>query len=194
MKSLSCYRKMSLSVRPQSEIPDKLQEVDQWLCWQKREAEKVPIDPESYYKIDAFDETNQLDYDTAVEYASKNGKISGVGFALSFEDGFILVDLDRCLNDNLEFTDSDCDRVYDNLESYSEISTGGYGIHIILEGLLPDYGHSHKAPIEMYNARKFFTVTGRQISEKPSSIKNQDQSVREMYNEYKPFEKWRSTE
>jgi putative DNA primase/helicase len=49
--------------------------------------------------------------------------------------------------------------VIEGLDGYTELSPSGTGIHIIVRGELPGSGN-RKGPLEMYDKKRFFTVTG----------------------------------
>jgi hypothetical protein len=57
----------------------------------------------------------------------------------------------------------------DSLQSYTEITPSGTGLHTIVEGTLPPK-HRRKELIEMYNYARFFTMTGWHLNETPLTI------------------------
>ena len=60
-------------------------------------------------------------------------------------------------------------RDHDRLNSYTEISPSGAGIHVIVEAVLPPTGRK-KGPLEMYDSGRYFTVTGKRLAGTPQTI------------------------
>lgn len=91
----------------------------------------------------------------------------GIGFCLgeNKEDGtfFSGVDLDNHGEADFEEVSSD---FINTLNSYTEYSPSGKGIHIICKGKKP-LGRCRKSYIEMYGTGRFFTVTGNVIKQLP---------------------------
>lgn len=50
-------------------------------------------------------------------------------------------------------------QIIEGLDGYTELSPSGAGIHIIVRGELPG-GGNRKGPLEMYDTKRFFTMTG----------------------------------
>lgn len=78
----------------------------------------------------------------------------GLGFMLG--DGFVGVDLDHTLTSNFEL----CEEFMTIINSYTETSQSGDGLHIICKGELPQ-GNRRKGKIEMYDSSRFFALTGQ---------------------------------
>lgn len=78
----------------------------------------------------------------------------------SIAAGVIGIDLDKCINDAGELS-STARQIVQMVNSYTEVSPSGKGLHILACGSIP---HSVKQPgFEMYNELRYFTVTGRQF-------------------------------
>ena len=84
--------------------------------------------------------------------ACEKYNFDGVGFM--FANGYFGVDLDHVLDD-VDF----CDEFVETLQSYTEISKSGGGIHIICKGSLPD-GARRRGNVEMYQNGRYFICTG----------------------------------
>ena len=139
-------------------IPEELKQLKQWVCWNidiiDDKPRKVPYNPNNGKNAQSNNEYTWANFDTALEAMKKYG-FEGVGFM--FANGYFGVDIDHCL-DNDQYKDLIDEFVY-TLQSYTEISPSGTGIHIICKGTLPD-GARRRGNVEMYQSGRFFTVTG----------------------------------
>ena len=73
----------------------------------------------------------------------------------------------------------------DKINSYTERSVSGKGIHIICYGRLPE-GRRRKGKFEMYDKDRFFAFTGDAIKNVP--IFNREQEVVELWEKYINYE------
>jgi len=142
-------------------IPDSLKQLNQWVCFKleynkkKGKANKIPKDPKTGYNAKANDPATWSDYQTAVSAVSKYG-FDGIG--IQFANGIFGVDLDGVIKDG-KFT-AEAQDIIKTMDSYTEYSPSGTGIHILCRGSIPDKGR-RKGNIEMYSEGRFFTVTGK---------------------------------
>src|SRR5690606_7359875 len=97
-------------------------------------------------------------FDEAVAMATRK-EWSGVGYMLSKDDPFAIVDLD----DKAAKPASDAERgrfdiVVKDLNSYTERSSSGRGIHVIVQAKLPK--GLHRGNIEIYSDARYMICTG----------------------------------
>ena len=87
----------------------------------------------------------------------------GIGFRLG--EGWAGVDLDHCIvgGEPLSWARS----ITEILDSYSEYSPSGTGIKVFLLGRLPAGERRRTGNIEMYDAGRYFTVTGQHVPGTP---------------------------
>lgn len=97
-----------------------------------------------------------------------------------FSPPYFGIDLDHCL-DNLDFVDE----FVETLQSYTEISRSGTGIHIICKGKLPD-GSRRKGGVEMYSEGRYFICTGNVYNPMYTSVKECTESVKVLHSKYLP--------
>jgi hypothetical protein len=142
-------------------IPERLKQEKRWVLWKpevrSEKPTKVPVAPNGCY-INATDSTNWLTFDDAVRYARERGW--GVGFALG--DGYVGIDIDRCYVDDErghKVLTPLADHVARSLQSYTERSPSGEGIHIIVWAGR-DIAINRVGPVEVYTRGRFFTITG----------------------------------
>lgn len=141
---------------------------DQWICWGYRNGRKPPIDPQSNKRISIIDDSNHLSFQTARSKCQSNPSIDGIGFVITSGDSIVGIDLDDCLSNNQ--LKSGARRIVDQIDSYTELSPSGNGIHILLEGDLS--GLDTPSNIEIYDQKRYFTLTGDHLPGTPDCIHN----------------------
>jgi putative DNA primase/helicase len=148
--------KKMLPVKPEN-IPDELKVRPQWVVW-KAEGEKpdkVPYSARTGRKASSTDLLTWSTFEEAIE-AYEDGDCSGVGFVFCSGDPYTGIDLDDCVHENGEIAIWALEIVR-YLDSYTELSVSGSGLHIIVRGDLPN---RRKDGVEAYSSKRFFTVTG----------------------------------
>lgn len=170
------------------QIPQELKALPNWICWdavpdEKRgKIKKVPINALTGGGAMSNNPSTWCDFDTAVRASEKH---SGIGFMFG-GCPYFGVDIDgkeeeleayqRGENGNIisEFIST--------LQSYTEISQSGKGIHIICRGKLPKRGR-RKGSVEMYEDGRFFVMTGNSCSEYESIAECSD-SIKPLHEKY----------
>ena len=105
-------------------------------------------------KASSTDPATWADFETARRAVANDPRLV-MGFVLG--GGFVGIDLDHCVvNGEIEPWAAE---IIAALNSYSELSVSGTGVHIICRGTLPGSGR-RKGRIEMYDAARFFVMTG----------------------------------
>lgn len=99
---------------------------------------------------------------TAVKFYLE-GDYDGIGFVFSRQDNYIGIDIDKCIVD--EKPNAFATEIIDTLDSYTEFSPSGKGIHIIIKGNLPQSvlgtGRKNtKHGLEIYSYGRYFSFTG----------------------------------
>ena len=116
-------------------IPDELQEREQWVCWdwawKVNRWGKPPISPRTKAvgsECGTFSE--------AMAFADAQA-LAGVGFVLTDDDPYVILDYDRCRDPATGELTSRARMIVDLFASYTEVSPSGRGIHIVVKGKLP---------------------------------------------------------
>ncbi|MBT3367417.1 MAG: AAA family ATPase [Nitrospina sp.] len=146
-------------------IPRLLAMHPQWICWKSKpkdngKVDKIPINPVSLRPAKTNDRATWTTFKTAVTSARKNGL--GLGFVFSETDDLIGVDLDDCFEGGKPKPWAI--DIVDGLESYSEITPSGAGLHVIVKGKLTGK-RRRKGQVEVYSTGRFFTVTGERLGD-----------------------------
>lgn len=165
-------RYISQTVKPTT-LND-LKALPQWVGYT---AAKVPMNPRNGRAASSNDPAT---WGTAGEAwdAKKRYGWAGIGFVFTIAAGIIGVDLDDCYDDNGKLTD-EAWQVATALDSYTELSPSGKGLHILARGSIP---HSVKRPgFEMYNELRYFTVTGNRLRVYSPNIEERDRELNALF-------------
>jgi len=137
----------------------------QWVCWRSElregEATKVPYSPESGSRARSDDPATWGTLPEAKK-AARDGVLDGIGFVFTASNPFCGVDLDACVDPKTGQIASWASEIVRELDSYTEFSPSGTGLHVLLRAELPS-GGNRRVRIEMYDQGRFFTVTGRRL-------------------------------
>jgi len=112
-------------------------------------------------------------YDVVAE-----GKADGVGIVLG--EQLIGVDLDHCRNPETEEITADAWVIIRALDSYTEVSVSGTGVHVIAFGELPA-GGKRRNGIELYVDGHYFVVTGEHLAGTPATIQERTAALTTLY-------------
>lgn len=136
-------------------FPSELRNLAQWVV----RREKQPVNPRTGGNAQANNPDTWSDFQTALT-VFQSGGYDGIGFELS-NNGIVGIDLDHCINPETGEVDPEALEMVERLDSYTEISPSGTGLHILAYGDIPTDGRNNrKRGIEMYKARHYLTVTG----------------------------------
>jgi hypothetical protein len=100
----------------------------------------------------------------------------GLGFVFTEEDPYVGVDLDDCRDPHSGEIAPWALEIIRELDSYTEVSPSGTGMHVLLRGELPK-GRNRKGKIEMYDSGRYFTVTGEHLEGTPSKIEERSKRL-----------------
>jgi hypothetical protein len=139
----------------------------QWLCYRSEWLEtrgkhtKKPVDPHTGVAGSSTNPATWATYKQAV-LATRRYNLDGIGFALTAGDPFTVIDLDACRNPDTGELEPWASEIMQRLNTYTEISPSGTGVHIVLKAALPVAGR-RTGRIEAYYSGRYVTVTGDAI-------------------------------
>jgi primase-polymerase (primpol)-like protein len=136
-------------------IPHELRQYTQWVCWEYKDGQKVPVRAFDRHNASTTNPLDWTSFDRAVRCAIDND--IGIGFVFTRSDPYCGVDLDDA-NGNPEIIALH-QTVYKSLNSYSEWSPSGKGIHIIVKATLPDNSGRHPKYLGLFNTGRYFTIS-----------------------------------
>lgn len=172
-------------------IPPKLRQCERFVVWKwtwkddKGKWDKPPIDPKTGREIDQTDPANWMKFEQARRAARKRG--DGIGIALGSQDnrlGIVGVDLDDCIDDRGDLT-AKAREIVDRFDSYTERTPSGKGLRIFIWGDKPGPRcRTKRFPgVEIYEADRYFTVSGRHVPGTPTQISRRDEALAWLYGE-----------
>lgn len=155
-----------------------LSEYPNWVCWKIVEVEvkgetllkKVPINPGTGGNAMVSRPETWGTFAQACErWVNDSAALSGIGFVWSAKLPYIGVDLDKCRDPIDGKINEKATDYIKRLNSYTEISPSGGGLHVLVRGKL-----THKrrriGHLEIYSDGRFFTVTGEHLEGTPTGI------------------------
>jgi len=187
-------------------IPAGLRILPHWLLWKYEPGKngkptKVPYTIHGYKASSTASHTwGKLD---EVRRVFESGGYDGIGFVFTREAGITGVDLDHCRDQATGQIDEWAAAIIAKLSSYTEVSPGGAGVHIVLRGLLPEKAkhkkampcHQKDAAIELYCSERFFTCTGDRLQDTSAGVEDRQAVLDALYCElFTPQERGESTE
>lgn len=146
-------------------IPEELINNSQWVCFMfvdkgKEKPDKVPYDPSNGWNASTDDPKTWSTFEKAVTSFENKG-FDGIGYVFSEDDDYCGIDLDNCIKNGqiLPFAHE----IINNINSYTEVSPSGTGVHIIIKGK-KNGERCRKKGVEIYDKNQFFTMTGNHIA------------------------------
>ncbi len=152
-------------------VLSELQDLPQWVVWrgelEERKPKKVPYNPQYYHMAPMQPRASVKipkswgSLDQALT-ALESGNYSGLGFMLT--PPLVMIDLDHSYDSSTgAITDPQAAAIVQSLNSYTEFSPSGTGLHILAYGQLPGKG-IHTA-VELYGQDRFTTITTDHIAQ-----------------------------
>lgn len=166
-------------------IPFEIKKTRRWVGYKVEERDgkqtKVPYNAILGSHARSNDPSTWTTFDVAISGCVKYD-FDGIGFMLGRDENtdthYLGIDLDNHGEDDFgELADD----FIETLNSYTEYSHSGKGIHIICKGVKP-VGRCRKSNIEMYDNGRFFTMSGNVIKNLPIAERNEQiQALWEKY-------------
>lgn len=168
-------------------IPPELFAYKQWVLWKRVTVNghptKIPISPWSGRKA-ACDQPKTWSSFKHVRYVKRRWACDGIGFVFTEKDPYCGIDLDQCRDESGRFTELALN-VLKRLDSFSELSPSGRGLHILVKAKLA-VGRRRKDGVEMYDSGRYFTITGNHIPGTPLAIEDRQVATAQLNNELLP--------
>lgn len=172
-------------------IPPQLREAKRWVVWawvwneEKERWDKPPIDPNSGHAINQTDPANWMELNEARSTALQKG--AGIGIALGPKEnrlGVVGVDLDHCVDADGTISEK-ARRIVASLDSYTERTPSGTGLRVLTWGAKPGPQCRTKGypDVEIYEADRYLTVTGRHLEGTPTQVCSRDAPLKALYDD-----------
>ncbi len=171
-----------------SDIPSELMPLKQWMPYrlETRDGHPTKIPYSATVKHQRGKTNDPSDWGTLAEarYMSDTSQLAGVGFVFTENDNYVCIDLDNVVDDSGVIESWAQDLITD-MDSYTEFSQSGEGIHIMARGKKP--GPRCRAPkvnhqLEMYERKRFLVFTGNILTGSPTTINDAQEAVNSIYS------------
>lgn len=171
-------------------VPVELTSRKQWVVWKAVPSKKkpgkftkVPYNPVTKKKASSTRPGDWATFDEVSDAYIFEGQYAGIGFVFAPGDDIVGIDLDHCFDESGELTD-DALLTVNTMDSYTERSPSGKGLHIICRGRLPGSGHcDNRNGREIYSQGRFFTITADLIADK-GTVQQRHTQVRAFYEKH----------
>jgi len=182
-KHTTIHAAAQITADPYPSIPESLKELRIWLPFrttprQDGRLNKIPCTQEGRHGK----YTNQkiwLTYGCAIAAMRKHG-LAGIGIVVTAELGLVLIDLDHCFTDDA--FDPTAERFTAVLDTYTEVSYSGDGLHAIAGGHLL-WAANKRGMFEMYDQNRFFVMTGKRLAGTPGTIEPRQAEIEAIHVE-----------
>ena len=149
---------------------EELRPGQQWVCFDK---DKIPYNPLTGQEAKANDASTWATYEQAERVSHR---YQGIGREFLKEQGITGIDLDHCIDDQGQLTPF-AQETISRLDSYTEYSPSGRGLHIWIHGNIPknlgaDKDADGENGVEMYDCKRYFTITGKHFPGTPTMIED----------------------
>jgi len=151
-------------------IPRVLKELPQWVAWtiefRNDKPTKPPLRADGRGFARSDDPSTWATFDAAYA-AYRIRDLGGVGFVLTPDDPFFMLDLDKCRSPETGELDEWALPIVGRFRhAHVEVSPTGTGVKIVARGRLPGPRHVRPMPgqpgakVELFDAAKYTTLTG----------------------------------
>ncbi len=158
-------------------IPDELKAFDQWLVCNNV---KVPLNARTGGPGSTTNPATWSSFEKA-RVAVESGKAKYAGFVLTEGDLYTIVDLDHVIDLKTGEILPEAQAIIGQMDSYTETSQSGTGIHIIVRGKKPG-GDCKHGQVEIYETKRYFALTGNVLDSR-GSIKDRQEQLNGFYAE-----------
>src|SRR5215211_5088668 len=170
------------ATNPVYQLPDELRAQEQFVCWREEARDgdptKVPYSVAGG-KASTTNPKTWAPLDAALSHAEEHG-MAGVGFVFTRDDPFAGIDIDKCRNAATGEIEPWARKIVAALNSYTEVSPSGTGLHIFVKATLPG-PNNRKGPLEMYESGRYFTLTGNRLSGTLAEIQERQEVLERLY-------------
>jgi RecA-family ATPase len=106
-------------------------------------------------------------------YKQHPDKFAGVGYLMTGPHGVVGIDLDHCRDPQTGEVAPWAAEVAAKLDSYTEVSPSGTGLHVITSGEVSEDWANHEQGVEVYagNVARFLVITGQRLPGAPAAIR-----------------------
>lgn len=175
-----------MQVIPMGVLPKLLLDLPHWVGWRYEErggkATKVPYCVPTGQRASTTDPRTWSIYESAAAAAPR---YDGIGFVFSKDDDLVGIDMDDCRNPETGRLEDWAAAIVTQIDSYTEITPSGRGLHILCRGKLPPAGR-RKGKIEIYEEGRYFTITANRLPGPAAGIEERTEQLRTLHGRLFP--------
>ena len=172
-------------------IPAELRTLPQWVG----RCGKMPLNPLTGKGAKAGEPSTWGTFEQAI-LGVELGTFDGIGFEFATGGGIVGIDLDHVVNPETGEVQPWALEIVQRMDSYTEFSPSGTGLHIFVRGDIPSRGRKKTLnkdtgeAVEMYKEKRYFTVTGSPLL--PAPIADRPAELAALYTELwqRPWTPW----
>ena len=164
-------------------ISAEMKDCPNWICFRlepnakdSAKQDKIPYTPGTEYHASTTKKATWRTFEEAVKHA---GNYSGIGFVFT-DSPFCGVDIDHCIGEDGELSER-AKKIIESLDSYTEKSVSGKGVHVIVKAKLPGKGRKGTRKnfddVEIYDEGRYFTVTGDILGAPKDVVERQEETA-----------------
>lgn len=175
------------------DLPDELKALRQWVIWRyeprpgKAKPAKAPYQPRTGHPARTDRPATWGTFAQALARFQQGGW-HGLGFVFTANDPYCGVDVDDCCIPLTGEIAPWAWEIVEAMQSYTEISPSGRGLHVLVRASLPDHGGRKQGAVEIYDALRYFAVTGQHLAELPATIEERENEIEALYATLAPAE------
>ncbi len=158
-------------------IPAVMTGINHWVVWRYEEREgkrtKVPYCVATGKRASTTEPADWTVYEAALACSKR---YDGIGFVFNTDDPLVGIDLDGCRDGETGVIQDWARAIIGLLDSYTEVTPSGTGVHILCRGHLPPGGR-RKGKVEIYETGRYFTVTGERLEERPREPEERSEAL-----------------
>jgi hypothetical protein len=169
-------------------IPVQLKRYPNWVLWEfvwkddTQQWSKVPINAHNFQFAKSDDPSTWATFEKVSEHRERG---DGIGFVFSADDPYCGIDFDNCVG--LDGTiDPQVAAEIEKLDSYTELSPSGTGVHVIVTGAYG--GGNKKGDKEVYDRTRYFAFTGKVLNQR-AKINWRQTELERLKREFTPVPK-----
>jgi len=176
-------------------IPVELKSLRQWVLWRAivndGAVTKPPYQPNNpAYMADVNSPSDWGSFEDAVRVYTNNPSLfSGIGFVFTDDDPYFGLDIDDEAKVKPQFLETRkrfISQIMSQVDTYTEVSPSGNGLHMIGRGKLPvDGKRSVDMQVELYCSLRYFTITGDVLNNR-TEIKDQQEFLLSVFGAIVP--------
>lgn len=171
-------------------LPDGLTRRTQWVLWKMEERDGKPTKVPYQTSGEKARSNDPSTWSTYEEVCAVRDQYDGIG--IMFGDGLAGIDLDHVEDDEIRKAISRM--VIETMDTYTEKSPSGTGIHLLFTGKIPAGRRKHTGyGFEIYEEGRFFTVTGQHVKGTPMTINERTEQAAQIHENIFPPKTERSS-